>query len=385
MHDPSQPSTNTCPYLPGQTVNTLWIPVEQSLRKRSASLTSLREDDFKTMNPASKFVSPRPAPTPPELTRRLGTAPLRAQPHKRSARSLSPGSAWKFSPRKLFSRKSSSSSLRDAQTLPAEDERVARSEGSRSRDISPESLRRFLVDDVARHDQDSETSDRPGLYIPEDIVEENEDDDNFASSAVSETMQFTGLSPPPQRGLSPSPPTTAVPSHADAQPSSPLRIFIPAAPTRPPPTAPLLLSAAPAPCPPQIEFQSRFSIDSPDSASPPAFYYSEDDDEDDEAEEEVDGCYLPLQGTTTITAPAESTVNANPNSFARNINASLSTYSLPRTAVADAEAKQHREQAQRQPGGGAASLLSSPIPDSGLGDLVSELSWMADLIRGEYV
>jgi hypothetical protein len=28
-------------------------------------------------------------------------------------------------------------------------------------------------------------------------------------------------------------------------------------------------------------------------------------------------------------------------------------------------------------------VLSSPIPDGGLGELVSELGWMAGLIRGE--
>ncbi|KAG7290393.1 hypothetical protein NEMBOFW57_000393 [Staphylotrichum longicolle] len=186
-HDPSQPSTTTCPYLPGQTVNTIWIPVEQSRRKRSASLTSLREEDFKTMDPASKFVSPRPAPSPPtEPARRVGTAPLRMQPQKRPARSPSPSSRWLFSPRKLFSRKSSSSSLRDVQTPQPDDDRSLRSEGSRSRDISPESLRRFLVDDAPLDLEHEDNTNRPAIDIPEDIVEENEDDDNFATSAVSE-------------------------------------------------------------------------------------------------------------------------------------------------------------------------------------------------------
>jgi hypothetical protein len=360
-HDPSQPSTNTCPYLPGQTVNTLWIPVEQSLRKRSASLTSLREEDFKTMDPANKYVTPRPAPTPPsEPARRLGTAPLRMQ-QKRPARSPSPSSRW-FSPRKLFSRKSSSSSL-NTQTSQAEDERSLRSEGSRSRDISPESLRRFLVDDAPldhEHHEDNTTTTRPAIHIPEDIVEENEDDDNFATSAISETMQFTGLSPPPPRAPSPAMTITALTP----------------APTRTtPPRLPTLLYTAPlATLQPEL-----LPPQSPDDAhSLPGFDLSssdEYDDDDEEEEEEADDLIHP---------------NPHQNPFARNLTAALSTYSLPRTAGTDGGRKltagrQQQQQPAAGAGGGLPSslVLSSPIPDGGLGELVSELGWMAGLIRGE--
>lgn len=357
-HDPSQPSTNTCPYLPGQTVNTLWIPVEQSLRKRSASLTSLREEDFKTMNPASKYVSPRPAPSPPsEPARRLGTAPLRMQ-QRRPARSPSPSSRW-FSPRKLFSRKSSSSSL-NTETSQAEDERSLRSEGSRSRDISPESLRRFLVDDAPLDHEHEETTTRPAIHIPEDIVEENEndDDDNFATSAISETMQFTGLSPPPPRAASPAMTITAP---------------APAPPKRAPPRPPTLLYTAPFATLAQPDFPQ-----SPDSHSLPGFDLSDDEEDDaDEAEDDL---------TTTAAAS-----QPNPNPFARNLTAALSTYSLPRTAGTEGGKLMGAEQ---QPaalsavaaGAGVSSLvLSNPIPDAGLGELVSELGWMAGMIRGEYV
>ena len=335
-HDPSQPSTTACPYLPGQTVNTLYIPVEQSGRKRSASLTSLRDEDFKTMDPASKFIAPRPAPSPPsEPARRIGTAPLRMQPQKRPARSPSPSSRWHFSPRKLFSRKSSSSSLRDAPTPRSEDERSLRSEGSRSRDLSPESLRRFLVDDapLAAGDED-----RHAIDIPEDIVEEPEDDDNFATSAVSEHMAFTGLSPPPQR--IPSPPITTT-------------FLAPAPPTRPAPRLPTLNTTAPstmttANYPLSAIRPTNITKDdarSPSTNSLPGFYLDLDDDEDDEDDyEEVEEEEMPAVSTSP---------------FAR-----VSTYSLPRTAVQDDE----------------KPVLRSEIPEGGLGELVRELGWL-----GEYV
>ncbi|KAK4241690.1 hypothetical protein C8A03DRAFT_40911 [Achaetomium macrosporum] len=381
-HDPSQPSTTTCPYLPGQTVNTLWIPVEQSGRKRSASLTSLREEDFRTMDPASKFVSPRPAPSPPEPTRRLGTAPLRMQQPKRPSRSPSPGSRWMFSPRKLFSRKCSSSSLTEppSQALRAEDERSLRSEGSRSRDISPESLRKFLVDDTPL-DQELDESNRPAIDIPEDIVEENEDDDNFATSAVSETGQFTGLSPPPQRALSPA---ATVPSATDSAAPESSYLGIPAAPTRPPPRAPTL-EITTSTHDPQSDFplsalRSQPSPQSPDSASLPGFDLSEDEEDDEEDS-------LPLPGAaSSLDRPMMAK-----NPFAWNLAATLSTYSLPRTAGTEGKlsnagvgAAQPAALSAVTADGNATSLLTGcEIPDAGLGDLFSELGWMADWIKGE--
>lgn len=358
-HDPAVPSTNTCPYLPGQTVNTLWVPVEQSNRQRSASLTSLRDDDFMTMNPADKFTTPRPAPTPPDslVMRRMGTAPQRLQ-HKRSARSLSPAPAWLFSPRKLFSRTRSSSSLthltetNDAASV--DDGRSLRSsDGSRSRDISPESLRRFLIEDpVPVADDEPEQHDWPSLTIPEDIVEENEDDDNFASSAISETLGFTGLSPPPtQRSFTPSPPSTsfAIPPH----------------PTHPPPQIPPQLAAA------RLSFSDASFYADADSTSSdlPAFYHSEDEDDDDVVEEEEE----PLAtSTTTMSLRC---------SFVRDLDAALSTYSLPVTAEED-DGKVFGRVEQRREEAAAPSLLTSEIPSSGLEELVNELGWMAGMIDG---
>jgi len=375
-HDPTLPSTNTCPYLPGQTCNTLWVPVEQSNRKRSASLNSLREEYYKTMNPSDKFITPRPAPVPPETPgfRRIGTAPQLL--HKRSARSMSPGSGWAFSPRKLFSRKASSSSLlADAETPQWDDERSLRSsEGSRSRDISPDSLRRFLSDEPLPT-EDPDALEWPSIAIPEDIVEENEDDDNFATSAVSESLQYTALSPPPtQRSFSPSLSSTVGDGHI-AKPDRP----VPAPPTRSAPEVPQLEVTAPqAPLSrfsfSDASFYSQHSPQSPDSTSLPSFYHSEDEDDELFSTSEEESVTLPS---------IESTVGACA-SFMRDLDAALSTYSLPQSSAPDLEGKlsvvtSHGTDVPV----GNSPLLTSPIPNSGLEELVNELGWMADVIRGK--
>ncbi|KAK0669696.1 hypothetical protein QBC41DRAFT_274333 [Cercophora samala] len=371
VHDPSLPSTTACPYLPGQPVNTLWIPVEQSLRKRSGSLNSLCSTDFKTMDPAAKYAKLKPAaPTidTAAAPRRLDTAPQRMQQqHKRSARSISPGSGWSFSPRKLFSRKTSSSSLKES-TLPpttADDERAtARSEGSRSRDISPESLRRFLVDDAPLEEEHQSAT---ALAIPEDIVEENEDDDNFATSAVSEFMQYTGLSPPPQRGASPTPtitPASSSPAPAELPGSSPLPVSrFSNLPKQPSPIVPV-------PSAGNGILRSRFTTaaplavsepQSPDSVAVPGFYHSDNDDIDaeDDDEEEADD----EEKQTAAAAAAVVVVG-----LGSKVN--KSTYSLPKTAgTAD------------KPFESGLPVLTATGLGSGLvDDLREELGWMADFI-----
>ena len=395
-HDPSLPSTTTCPYLPGQTVNTVWVPVEQSLRKRSASLTSVRDADFKTMNPNDKFVTPRAAPSPPPTPgpTRLPTAPAMLQ-HKRSARSLSPSPNWVFSPRKLFSRKSSSSSLREVRspTFPGEEPRSCSRASCRSRDMSPESLRRFLVDD---YEDEIDVAERPSIAIPEDIAEEFEDDDNFATSAASETQPVTVLSPPPmQRALSSHSQSSTATELAGERAGAPSLAFqIPTAPTRTPPSVPL----------PEVEtvcYQSRFSIDSsvcseddathsPDSPSLPSFYHSESEEDDTMSANEDAGLSLPPPANHAQTHFA----------IARNLEATLSTYSLPKSTADEGKSTANtRTRPTVETFGspalvarngndvplGNTSLLTSPIPDSGLEELVSELSWMADIISGKAI
>jgi hypothetical protein len=238
--------------------------------------------------------------------------------------------------------------------------------------------------DHEQHDDHSNTSSstRPAIIdIPEDIVEENEDDDNFASSAVSETMQFTGLSPPPLRAVSPAPTIT---------PRS-----IPAAPTRPPPRAPTLqipsaavAVATPADFYPLSALRSYPSPQSPDSASLPGFYHSESEAEDDvdmDAEHEGDmDIDMDMDVDADAASPSQTTPRSHasptPNPLARNLAATLSTYSLPRTATAGADGKP----CDSEDGTVSAAPmlpLSLPEPDSaGLGQLVSEMGWMADFI-----
>ncbi|KAK3340184.1 hypothetical protein B0H65DRAFT_550670 [Neurospora tetraspora] len=350
-HDPTLPSTNNCPYLPGQTVNTLEVPVEHTLRNRSASTNSLREENYMTMNPADRYNTPQPAVVSlMDAASRVATAPLSEL--KRSARSTSPGSSW-FSPRRLFGRKQSSSSLPEIrEPTPTDDTRSIRSSGSsKSRDMSPESLRRFLSDDVLP-EEEYQAVERPAITIPDDIAEEIEDDDMFATSAVSEYMQFTGLSPPPsQRSLTPSPPV-----ESDEAPT----------PTLAPTTVPCLDLSVPT-----LSLVDTGSPQSP-ANSPPAFYHS-DDDEDETPEEDL----LPLPMLDYNTARKAS---------AGSVRSTLSTYSLPQSSPQEAKGSKSlllpRIETNIPVSVSHTSFLNSPTPNSGLEDLMSELGLMADAIRG---
>ncbi|TLS23351.1 uncharacterized protein PpBr36_06731 [Pyricularia pennisetigena] len=314
-HDPSLPSTTACPYLPGQPVNTLTIPVQQSPRKRSASVNSVRRGDYMTLNPADKFIAPRAAPPVPMATpfSRVGTSAasvpnLDQRSRSSSKRPVSPTPAWPWSPRKLFSRSNSKSSLRkendtdetEAETISAsvssvvDDERTVRSPSrgsSRSRDMSPESLRRFLSDDVPAETTQDTNSERLELAIPDDIVEENEDDDNFATSAKSESIPyFTVLSPPPSQ-----------------------RMFTSQSRPETPSLSPPSLSPA---------------ISSPHSTASndiPSFYHS---DEEDESEDD-DFTFRPLQSIVEI--------NTDADSFGQSLMSAFAGYSLPEEARASKE------------------------------------------------
>lgn len=203
-------------------VNTLEVPIEHSLRLRSCSMNNLRLSDFKTTNPRHKYKTPMP---PQPLTvaagaadARVGSAPAPAIQlmRKRSARSLSPGAKWTTSARRIFGtiRPSSREGNGSARTLadwdadittldPSSAPERARSAApsaasSRSRDISPDSLRRFLLgEDIPAA---VPTNARKSVeWDQEDMVEDIDDDDNFATLVTSPTldsMPFTTLSPP---------------------------------------------------------------------------------------------------------------------------------------------------------------------------------------------
>ncbi|KAG5915707.1 hypothetical protein E4U61_004327 [Claviceps capensis] len=160
-HDPTRPSTTACPYLPGQTVNTIYIPVERTLRSRSASVNSLRQESFMTTDPEARFVPPVPPSTLlPHVHRHLGS--VSSLLYARSSdRSESGGPPWNL----LFGsfvggapiserpktpgcdRDENSSQHNDGALLP--DSRPCSSSGEQtSLDIYPESLQRFLLDDA---------------------------------------------------------------------------------------------------------------------------------------------------------------------------------------------------------------------------------------------
>ncbi|EXU97270.1 hypothetical protein X797_009547 [Metarhizium robertsii] len=211
IHDPAQPSTTSCPYLPGQTVNTLHVPIEQTLRHRSASVNSLRQESYMTMNPEARYITPVPAPAAVAnpVIRRLGSASSLLGNHT-SSRSKSPGPPWK----RIFSRKSANADVerpgtpslsRDGAMTPSlwplpDSRPTSSSDGRRTRDISPESLRRFLIEDPPLPPVTALSNPPPrALHIPSEVAEDiDDDDDNFATSAMPETPVFaTRLSPPP--------------------------------------------------------------------------------------------------------------------------------------------------------------------------------------------
>lgn len=393
MHDPTVPSTTACPYLPGQTVNTMNVPMERSLRQRSASLNSMRQFNYKTMNPEAKFITPRPAPPAPSLsdstnlpTLRHGSAPTALHHHSSSqslsTRSLSPAPVW----RRLFTRKLSSRDLgrttpsheRDDQdnlsigsSHGSEEPRsrsLTPSEGIRTRDMSPESLRKFLSDDLPTR-PDSNMSERPALVIPEEIAEENEDDDNFATSAVSESQAFpTSLSPPPFQRTASS--DTIASSLANSSCHTIVPIKMPVQPDQPqtqtqeaahPSDLPRLETDAEPACFYSASSSAVTSPVSPHSAEAEleltSFYDSTEDDDD-------------ILSSTGGDSPPYQALPALPS-----LSQNFSGYSLPRERDHD---KTSAEVPVAFPTAGS-NFLGSHV-DTGLDDFATELGWMVETI-----
>jgi hypothetical protein len=410
-YNPRLPSTSACPSLPGQTVNTMSIPEERRLRQRSASMNSLRQFNYRTTNPESKFTTPKP-PTAlqhfeihhlPQAPRH-GSAPGALQ-QPSATRPLSPAPVW----RRIFARKASYNG-RDSErsrlqgheeatalsaeivshTVEVDDASRSRcltpseglrsrsrtpSEGIRTRDISPESLRRFLSEDAPLRPE-SNMSERPALIIPEDIVEENEDDDNFATSAVSETHNYpTCLSPPPmhkksisiesvQRSLS----VSAVPtlstvhqlsSALQRRPSEPVSLH-----TREPIayTAPQFAVAYEEPA----SFFSGSTATSPASLQHPedecnTFYDSCDDDDDDDAlsVRDEDMSYAEISPGTACPPRFEG------YSLPEVLSKSSASIVIPKLDVSVPF--------------GTSGFLTAPI-DSGLDEFVTEMGWLVESI-----
>ncbi|KAI1376700.1 hypothetical protein F4677DRAFT_445021 [Hypoxylon crocopeplum] len=407
-YDSSMPTTNTCPYLPGQTVNTLEVPLDHPLsRIRSASMNSLRTADFKTMEPKDRFMTPRPAPPVPSLPDlRVGSSPAMSLVYKRSARSLSPAPRWTGAARRLLGLKkpcyqdSDAGSETEVESHYGEESRhfdeprsTTPSGSVRSRDMSPESLRRFLSDDLPHTPPVAETA--PRLSIPDEIVEENEDDDNFATSAISENAPFTMLSPPPfQRSLSSS-------SSNDNKNGSTATI-VPIDTTQND-------DATPSPIDTQqrtaaIEFnvpRSHFSFStiSSDLGSPVSpqstgsrdlsqFSFFDDSDGDDEdVFSNADESFI-IQG-----ARRSNSINRG---IPKHVHSPITGYSLPQpTAHSGKDAGRVQTGALGSPdlvarpdsgvSYGNTNLLGRPGIDAGLDDLVNDMGWMADVIQPKYI
>ncbi|KXH67570.1 hypothetical protein CSAL01_04632 [Colletotrichum salicis] len=360
-HNPALPTTTNCPYLPGQTVNTLDVPTEVAERKRSASLGSLRPGEQKTMNPEDKFITPRPPPpVPGGQIRRLRSAPA-AQPTRAISRtgSTSPPPSW----RRMFNRKPSTSRLAERGRQPDDEDRPlspysgsssddnrssGSSEGSRTRDLSPESLRRFLSDENPFASASSSAFGRPPVAIPDDIAEEGDDDENFANSAYEINPYTTSLSPPPFKR-----------SHSDS--TLPV-VHAPRVLTREKKYSPLpplpvnkaLRDLATAPSASRFSFSSDSSVAS--SIGPispeddtPSFY---DSTEEDRYSNESDANFVqPLSLPSTRKPSLEQ------------------NYSLPRAPGIKVRPGVH-------------TMVAAPA-DNGLDDLVNEMGWMVDVIRGK--
>ena len=183
------------------------------------------------MNPADKFMTPRPPPPTPALLR-LNTS-TSVLTKIRADRSLSPGGEkLPWSPRMLFGlrpqapasvevdKRGRSSSLNKLSEgishTSAYPGLIDRSDEMRkvrsvphTRDVSPQSGKRSHSRDPSplRRALDANAYNATTLTIPDEIAEEAEDDDNFANQlnriSLSEKFLSTPLAPPPSRVRSP--------------------------------------------------------------------------------------------------------------------------------------------------------------------------------------
>ena len=75
FHNSAEPSTTSCPLLPGQLVNVLHVPFHLSHGRSRNDSTSSTSSELRTMNPEDKFLNPRPVPIPQPKLARLNTSP----------------------------------------------------------------------------------------------------------------------------------------------------------------------------------------------------------------------------------------------------------------------------------------------------------------------
>lgn len=423
-YDPIRPTTTACPYLPGQVVNTLYIPVERSLRQRSASLSSLDQDCFRTMDPQSKFQTPKPvlplaaAADDDDDTRYIGTAAPACAPFV--VREPTPKSSWRrFFARKMASRDLANGQDDDAPRPVTQGERsiatapsnydggrsTAVSDGPRSRDMSPNSLRRFLLSEDLSPTSTAFTFDDLPQLLPYDIAdqaleeadeEDDDDDDNFAAPAAAfeQTIYTTRLSPPPFKR------TTS----SDSQPatglnSSALTLIPQRQPTAIKPTTALPDSSATIPklkttsltlTPSEPSSATTSSPVSPQSLSaefPSSFY---DDSDALSANEEEDGATQDLSSPVSVfRGYSLPRVDDEDGYYGKQANYHVSgaAAASPRFATVNSP------QLLPRGGGGVAAAAAAATGqagngvdflggslDVGLDDFAAEMGWLADSI-----
>lgn len=374
------PYTTACPYMPGQTVNTIHVPVERTLRIRSASMNSIHPENYRTMDPATKFMKPLP-PTPllSSITNRRAQSASAVRPSSSSSRSASPPSWRRFFSRKLQSsegqRRSSAGSEETSFTIydnvitvSAQDGRSGRhtsslSEGARSRDISPASLSRILREGshAPAPRRPSHPVQLPPLTIPDDVIEEDEDDENFAASAVSESAPyFTVLSPPPfQRSSS----SESIKRDADAITPKPQLSLQPTCVDRSQPISAVADETNSAPHWPTTTKDKATTI--PPHEDVPMSFYDDEDDDDDVMSSNDDDAHFP------------------PIPISKSRLHSFKGYSLPRhiEETKDAFAAHQSFAAPISPKlmPSGSNILNTHV-EAGLDDFVSELGWIVDAI-----
>ncbi|KAI1355628.1 hypothetical protein F5Y01DRAFT_269300 [Xylaria sp. FL0043] len=400
-HNPSLPTTTACPFLPGQTVNTLDVPLERRTRMKSASMNSLRNTDYKTMDPVDRFTTPRPAPVPSNR-REFRIASASSILPKRATRSVSPAPSWGGTARRILgfrlrdkeAERGRKSNLNEQDDVfvevhdPSLETRSVTPSGSiRSRELSPESLRRFLSDDLPSATGNSEPA--LGLSIPDDIeeeAEENDDDDNFANATVMETTPFTNLSPPPFQRVGLSAPPASHTRSTVTQTAPVFKTEKDLAIERQLSIAPTKLDIPRSHSTLSVASSSMASAASPHSnisqgMSQFSFFDDSDDDDEDIAS---------YEGDQTLLGDARQ--NENKDKDASGFRAPITSYSLPRSSTDNSkhlntsDVMQSLESptlvARNDTGVPVANnLFSLPNVEIGLDDLAGDVNWMNDVIR----
>jgi hypothetical protein len=363
-------------------------------------MSSMANGDIKTMNPADKFMTPRAPPPTPKLARLNTSTSVLAK--QRTARSLSPTTSEKpqWSPRMFFGlrslnskdqdadRRGRSSSLSKVQAdasastpslvLRSEEMRKVRSV-PHTREVSPQSFKKTSSREPSPlrqlFPQEISTYNSTSLVIPDEIAEEAEDDDNFASQvtrmSINEKGIFTPLSPPP--AISRPPMVRAKTATNTSKPLPQLPEDLPLLPT------PLRLrSAVSAAELPRSHFSTSTISTTISSPSDSSFSFGEDLNEDEDLTADSGSGDEFTYSPVLSEAPAQG----------------FSAYSLPEDQYASEQTlrketpiTQLTRTASRATFGSAPPFLPNPVPDaesmSTLEQLMHDMGYLGDVIVGK--